>query len=378
VRSCICTPETAPATVKEATVKEATVRPTLEPSDGNAVLTYGDRMPTIADVAREAGVAPSTVSYVLSGKRAISAATRARVEAGIARLGYRPNAGARALASASTKIVGLVVPLRTDVNVPVIMQFVASITLECRRHDYDVLLLTKDEGPEAVSRVVQGSMADALIVMDVEADEPRLDSLRGSGFPVVLIGIPDSPGEFAWVDLDFAAAARMCVERLVDLGHTDVSLLGATPAVYERGTSYALRFRSGFEQAVAAAGVRGSVHAVVPGHRDVEQLVDDLLRDEPGVTGLVVHNEAALPALIQSLRARSRDVPERMSIVALCPDDIAEAQSVALDAVSIPAEDVGRRAVELAMAQLRGEAGDQELIAPHLAVRGSAAPPARA
>lgn len=346
---------------------------TLISDPGGAPLAYGERMPTIADVAREAGVAPSTVSYVLSGKRSISPETRARVEAGIARLGYRPNAGARALASASTKILALVVPLRTDVNVPVIMQFVAAITLECRRHDYDVLLLTKDEGPEAVSRVVQGSMADAIIVMDVEADEPRLGGLRGSGFPVVLIGLPDAPVEFACVDLDFAAAARVCVERLAGLGHANVSLLGATPAVYGRGTSYALRFRAGFEDAVRTLGLAGSVHAVGPDHRDVQDVVDGLLRDEPDVTGLVVHNEAALSRLLQALREAGREVPGDMSIVALCPDDIAETQSVPLDAVSIPAADVGRRAVELAMSQLRGEAGEQQLFAPHLTVRGSAA-----
>jgi DNA-binding LacI/PurR family transcriptional regulator len=341
-------------------------------------LAYGDRMPTIADVAREAGVAPSTVSYVLSGKRAISAETRARVEAGIARLGYRPNAGARALASASTKIVALVAPLRTDINVPVIMQFVAAIALECRARDYDVLLVIKDEGPEVLDRIVQGSMADALIVMDVEAHEPRLESLRGSGFPVVLIGVPEAPGDFSCVDLDFAAAARVCVERLAELGHRDIALLGPTPAVYERGTSYALRFRDGFEAGAVEAGVRASVHALSPGHREVEAQVDALLRDEPEVTGLVVHNEAALPALLTALRSRGRDVPERMSIVALCPDDIAEAQSVPLDAVSIPAADVGRRAVELAMGQLAGQVGDQELLPPHLQVRGSAAKPHRA
>ncbi|GAA2157390.1 LacI family transcriptional regulator [Humibacillus xanthopallidus] len=344
---------------------------------GAAPLAYGERMPTIADVAREAGVAPSTVSYVLSGKRTISAETRARVEAGIARLGYRPNAGARALASASTKIVGLVVPLRTDVNVPVIMQFVAAITVECRRHDYDVLLLTRDEGPEAVSRVVQGSMADAIIVMDVEADEPRLESLRGTGFPVVLIGVPDSPGEFACVDLDFAAAAQLCVERLAELGHTHISLLGATPAVYDRGTSYALRFRAGFEEASRSLGVSGSVHAVGAGHHEVESVVDRLLREEPEVTGLVVHNEAALSPLLQALRVCGHEVPGGMSVVALCPDDIAETQAVPLDAVSIPANDVGRRAVELAMSQLRGEAVEQELLPPHLTVRGSAVPPRR-
>jgi DNA-binding LacI/PurR family transcriptional regulator len=190
--------------------------------------------------------------------------------------------------------------------------------------------------------------------------------------------VPETPGDFTCVDLDFAAAARSCVERLVGLGHRDIALLGATPAVYERGTSYALRFRAGFEAAAAEAGVRASVHALSVGHHEVEAQVDALLRDEPAVTGLVVHNEASLPALITTLRARGRDVPEHMSIVALCPDDIAETQSVPLDAVSIPAAEVGRRAVELALRQLAGQAGGQELLPPHLEVRGSAAEPYRA
>ena len=62
-------------------------------------------MATLADVARQAGVAASTVSYVLSGRRPISAQTRARVQAAIAELGFHPHAGARALASRDRKSV---------------------------------------------------------------------------------------------------------------------------------------------------------------------------------------------------------------------------------------------------------------------------------
>src|SRR4051794_31786511 len=79
---------------------------------------------TIADVAREAGVSTSTVSYVLSGKRTISAATRARVQEASTRLGYRPNQRARALASSRSRVIALVVPLRPEVDVAVVMQFV--------------------------------------------------------------------------------------------------------------------------------------------------------------------------------------------------------------------------------------------------------------
>jgi DNA-binding LacI/PurR family transcriptional regulator len=266
------------------------------------------------------------------------------------------------------------VPLRTDVNVPVVMQFVSSIALAARQFDYDVLLITKDEGAEGLQRVVQGSMADAMIVMDVEAQDPRLEMLQGSGLPVVLIGWPDSPGDLSCIDLDFEDAAHRCVAHLTGLGHRTIALLGATPAVYERGTSYALRFRAGFQAAVEQSGIGGRAYAVGASHRDAEEAVDRLFADEPTVTGLVVHNEAALPGILAALQRSGRRVPEAVSVVALCPDDIAEAQAVAVDAVSIPAAEVGERALATAMRQIQGGQGTRELIAPRLTVRASSAP----
>ena len=130
-------------------------------------------MATTADVAVDAGVSPSTVSYVLSGRRSISTATRCRVEQSIHKLGYHPHAGARALASGRTNVLALMVPLRTDQNVPVVMQFVESVVTAARTYDHDALLLTNDEGPDGLRRVTASAIADALIVMDIEHDEPR-------------------------------------------------------------------------------------------------------------------------------------------------------------------------------------------------------------
>ncbi|CAM5232556.1 HTH-type transcriptional repressor PurR [Streptomyces tendae] len=67
-------------------------------------------MVTLAEVAQRAGVSASTVSYVLSGKRSISTTTRQRVEESIRKLGYHPNAGARALASSRSNIIALMIP----------------------------------------------------------------------------------------------------------------------------------------------------------------------------------------------------------------------------------------------------------------------------
>ena len=101
-------------------------------------------MATLADVARHAGVAASTVSYVLSGKRPVSEETRERVAQRIKLLGYQPHAGARALASARANLLALVVPLGRDLYVPVMMDIAIAVTTVARRFGYDVLLLTND------------------------------------------------------------------------------------------------------------------------------------------------------------------------------------------------------------------------------------------
>ena len=197
---------------------------------------------TLADVARRAEVvAASTVSYVLSGKRSVSAATRRRVERSIELLDYHPHAGARALASNRSNIIALVVPLRGDLYVPVMMEIAIAVTTTARRFGYDVLLLTNDEGPEGIRRVAVSARADAMILMDVSMADERIPMLRETGIDAVLIGVPADTAGLACVDLDFAAAGELCVEHLAGLGHREVAFIGEAPAVYQR--------RSGFRRA---------------------------------------------------------------------------------------------------------------------------------
>ena len=111
-------------------------------------------MPTSKDVAQAAGVAQSTVSYVLSGKRPISEKTRKKVEDAIEHLTYQPNAGARALASRRTRVIGLVIPFIPELHMASIMEFVSVIANTARRYDHDILLVTEDEGAAGLRRVV--------------------------------------------------------------------------------------------------------------------------------------------------------------------------------------------------------------------------------
>lgn len=127
-------------------------------------------MTTIADVASAAGVSISTVSYVMSGKRTISQDTKERVERAIAELRYSPHASARSLASRTTNVIGLQAPLRSGVDVHVVMEIVTGVVREAREHAYDILLLTGDDA--GLTLAARASRVDALLVMDVESDDP--------------------------------------------------------------------------------------------------------------------------------------------------------------------------------------------------------------
>ncbi|WP_327165385.1 LacI family DNA-binding transcriptional regulator [Streptomyces zaomyceticus] len=336
-------------------------------------------MVTLAEVARHAGVSASTVSYVLSGKRPISDPTRRRVRASIERLGYQPHAGARALASSRSRIIALMVPLRTDMYVPVMLEIAVAVATAARAHGYDVLLLTGEEGPSALRRVTGSGLAEAVILMDVQLDDERLPVLRAAGPPAVLVGLPADPAELNCVDLDFTAAGALCVEHLAGLGHREIAVIGEAPGVYARHTGFAERTLRGLRDRAAESGVRLLHRPCEGGHDAVAGVLARIFDERPGVSAFVVQNETAIEPLLSLLRRTGRAVPEDVSVVAVCADQIAAQASVPLTSVAIPAQELGRRAVDRLVAGLtRPDAEDTagvELLTPALTVRDSSGPP---
>ncbi|MFF7771080.1 LacI family DNA-binding transcriptional regulator [Streptomyces massasporeus] len=332
-------------------------------------------MVTLAEVAQHAGVSASTVSYVLSGKRSISANTRQRVERSIRELGYHPNAGARALASSKSNIIALMVPLRTDMYVPVMMEIAIAVATSARAHGYDVLLLTGEEGPDAVRRVAGSGLADGMILMDVELDDERLPLLRATDQPSVLIGLPADTSGLTCVDLDFRATGALCVEHLAKQGHQDIAVIGEAPAVYERHTGFAERTLDGLRTRSRELGVRLLHRPCEGGYDAMAVTLARILDERPDTSGLIVQNESAVEPLLALLRQQGRAVPEDVSVVAICPDQVAMQASVRLTSVAIPAQEMGRHAVDHLVAKLDGRGSDEVvLLAPELTVRGSTGP----
>lgn len=272
-------------------------------------------MATIADVAHEAGVSISTVSYALSGKRSISPSTRDKVEAAATKLGYRPHASARMLAANRSQIIAVTAPLHPDTDHSAHMRFAMEVTQSAREHDYDTLLLVHNDALEGMQRSAATSLADGIIVLDVDAHDERADLARTLGCPTVFIGIPANTTGLVCVDLDFEAAASLALDRLVEAGRTRIGLITHPEETLERGSNFPLRFVHGFEKHAADRAITTAV-ATPSAHR-ADEAVAELLTQLPDLDAIVLNTSAEIAAtVVVALAERGKSVPDDVAVIA--------------------------------------------------------------
>ena len=337
-------------------------------------------MPTSKDVAQAAGVAQSTVSYVLSGKRPISEKTRKKVEDAIEHLTYQPNAGARALASRKTRVIGLVIPFIPELHMASIMEFVSVIANTARLYDRDILLVTEDEGAPGLQRVVGQQICDGLILMQVEGDDERLPVVRSLNVPVVLIGIPHDPSGLVCIDADFEMAGEQCVRDLAAAGHSVISVIDWQPKVVDRHVNYVDRFMRGTDSAAAALDVT-LLH--LPGGTDratISAFVDKALAKTTGPPAFIAPDGTVQEILGQILSARGLTPGVDVSVIGSASPALAELQPIPLSTIDLRPGEVSRRAVKLICQLLdgdsRGSRESLELVPTQITHRSSTLRPA--
>ncbi|WP_336644865.1 LacI family DNA-binding transcriptional regulator [Microbacterium sp. USHLN186] len=318
-------------------------------------------MVTAKDVAELAGVAQSTVSYVMSGSRSISPETRARVEAAMRELNYHPNANARALAGCRANVIGLVTRLPSDITIASTTSFIETITDVASAEDHDVVLVTSDEDPAAIERLVRRSIIDALVVMDIRLHDPRLRTIAELDVPAVLIGLPEDPAGLECVEVDAVKAGELAVQELVEDGCHDILLIGEMPAA-ESEYSYVHRFEAGARRAADAADARVEVvWSAVPGwdgHREVlaRVLAHRTAAAEAGRrTGVVGRTPQSVDGFCQLLMSAQVALGEELPLVGLCTDSYAASLRTPITNVSPEPRDVSLLAMRKLFALLRDE-----------------------
>ncbi|GAA1191024.1 LacI family DNA-binding transcriptional regulator [Streptomyces hebeiensis] len=329
-------------------------------------------MVTIRDVARRAGVAPSTVSYVFNGSRSISEETRRRVQEAVDALGYHPRASARTLRSSRTHVLALALPRAAGLQDSVDGRFAIDVSDAANGLGYDLLLTTSQDKAEGLRRVALSGLADAAVLMAVDMEDARIDVVRELAFPAALIGRPADEDALPWTDLDWEEAAALAVRELAAAGHRDMVYLAPGEREVEGRRSYALR---GIAGARRGARTTGAAVTVVHSVADPARLADRLRtvlgnpdadagdgggaggaagagRGDGGgaaPTALIVQHPSAHHHILPSVTATGLRVPEDLAVVVIgtLPGDPA---SRALPRVELPVETLSFEVTWLAVA----------------------------
>lgn len=321
------------------------------------------------DVAALAGVSHITVSRVLNDYPSIRPATRDRVLAAIAELGYRRNLAARALVTSRTRAIGVLAP---EVAQHGPASSVLAVEAAAREHGYHPLVTAaavEHDATVAALGFLLDQAVEALVV--IAPHEIVLTAIRDLDIrvPFVTLQAPDRPGG---IGVDQATGARLATEHLVGLGHRRIQHLAGPDGYLEAGAR-----REGYLAAMRDAGLAPG--AEIAGDWSPASGFAAAAALDPATTAVVVANDQMAIGLLAALADAGRAVPGEVSIVGF--DDVPEAPFVrpALTTVHQDFALVGRRAVESLLAQLdAADAGvASPVIAPHLVVRGSTAAPRR-
>jgi DNA-binding LacI/PurR family transcriptional regulator len=328
-------------------------------------------MATIAEVAREAQVGVATVSRVLNGSAAVRPETRRRVLSAIARLGYSPNAAARALSTGRTRAIGVVAPFFTR---PSVMERLRGVSRVLAGAGYQLVLFDverpaqRDEYFHTLSG--RGGL-DGLLSISLCPGDEQLARFAAVGVPVVLVDHPHP--SLTAVYTDDVAGGRLATEHLLALGHERIAFLGDR----ERGghglTSSAWR-RSGYADALSAAGLEldeGLVRRAPYGRAAAAALTRELLEADDPPTALFAASDTQAVGALEAAAALGVRVPADLSVVGY--DDIELARYAGLTTVAQPLEQSGARGAELLLAALDGAAVTGVQLPVELVVRATTA-----
>lgn len=330
------------------------------------------------DVAREAGVSRTTVSFVLNntpGKN-ISETTRQRVLSAAETLGYTPNQAARNLAMSRRYTVGLFIcHAKSPFSDAFIMRVIEGMNPAVNRHRVALAIQPTTFSNRSYLESASVMNLDGMVLINTHHDDPALEELVASRFPVVIIDFrPDLEVDQVYID-DRKAAAGISAE-LVRLGHRNIAMITHAPTNYG-----AARLRvAGFFDALAEGGLEPG--PVIEGDFTESsgfRAMEELLSRDPPPTAVFVGNDVVAYGALEALRARRIAVPEEISIVGFDDDYISRFISPPLTTVALPAAGMGSTAVQMVVERIEGsvEGRARRVELPtNVSLRDSAAPPA--
>lgn len=335
-----------------------------------------EKSATRADVARLAGVSESTVSYALSGVRAISDETRARVLAAAEEIGYTPNKMAQGLAGKRTGLIALMFPLSNRGLDLDDYEYVEAASRVFESAGFQLFMWPNPvEDLDALKRIANQRLVDGVVLMELLTDDPRPELLRNEGIPCVLIGRTDSASETAWVDADFDAWGPLAVEILGSRGHTSALFVSPPQQVVDSGYAPLNRIESSLLSSAKDQAMELFVKRVDWTIKAGRDAVSDAFASHPEITAVISFNEMATIGVLEGLSFLGKRVPEDVSVLQFGIDATsAEATSPAQSTIGVDGRSLGAKAAEFLLARFEGNSEALSYLRPPIYVdRGSVA-----
>jgi LacI family transcriptional regulator len=301
---------------------------------------------TIYDVAREAGVSMATVSRVVNNNPNVKPQTRKKVFEAIERLGYRPNAVARGLASKKTTTVGVVIP---DISNAIFAEVARGIEDIANMYHYNIILCNADKRKEKEIRVINTLLekqVDGLLFMGGNVTDEHMQAFQTASVPIVLCGTTTEGDVMPAVDIDHEKAAYDAVKLLIEKGHRKIGMISGTLQDPNNGFS---RY-NGYKRALEEAGIDFREDMVRIGNYRYESGIDAMkyfleLGDRP--TAIFAATDEMAIGAIHAAQDAGLNVPQDISVISVDNSRMASMVRPLLSTVAQPMYDIGAVSMRL-------------------------------
>ena len=327
---------------------------------------------SIYDIAKKAGVAPSTVSRALEDHPRIGATTRKRIQELAREMDYVPSTVAKSLAANKTWTIGMVLATISDPFMGRVIEGVEQAAIEA---GFNVFISTSQNDRQreiAAIKMLQKRRVDGIIVIASHLFDQYPRFFGHSKVPIVIINEQEPWETMHFVTVDDVHAAQSAVEHLLTSGHRRIGYVGITNR--PKSNQYRLR---GYQDALEAVGIAPDPALIFTSHtiEDHAKVGEASLKPllACGATAVFCFNDTTAIGLLSACYKRGLSVPDKFSIIGFDDIDMAAYTIPPLTTIRQPRFELGQRAMHMMLALLAGQKPENQIVPGELVVRQTTA-----
>ncbi|WP_066396847.1 catabolite control protein A [Cytobacillus eiseniae] len=320
---------------------------------------------TIYDVAREANVSMATVSRVVNGNPNVKPATRKKVVEVIERLGYRPNAVARGLASKKTTTVGVIIP---DISSTFFAELARGIEDIATMYKYNIILSNSDQNLDKELHLLNtmlGKQVDGIVFMGGNITTELVEEFKKSPVPIVLAGSIEESEKIPSVNIDYEQATYDAIDSFIQNGHKEIAIvIGPLQEPINRERKLA-----GYKRALSEAGIDYKENFVIEGDYTYDsgiEAFEKLLEGDVKPTAIYSGSDEMALGVIHGAEDKGYKVPNDFEVISSDNTRLSLMVRPQLTTIVQPLYDIGAVAMRLLTKLMnKEEITDHIIVLPH-------------